>query len=328
MKNSVKRPIIFITMGDPNGIGPEIVTKAVSNKKIQEISFPVVIGSYSVLKNLKNDWEMLSDFSILDILEPNINYLIDLNNIKKIKPGLIDKQAGKASFEYIEKATELLLNNIGSGLVTSPVNKKAIIKAHLDFSDHTDYFAKKTKSNNIFTIFITGKLKIVFLTRHLPLKKALEEVKKENIVNILNNISNLWKKLFSKTPKIGVAALNPHGSDHGLFGNEEKKEIIPAIDRVKYQGLNVIGPIPADSIFYKGTKGEFDLILSLYHDQGHIAAKTYNFHKTITATLGLPFFRTSVDHGTAMDIAWKNQGNPTSLIEAIKLIVKLINGNW
>jgi 4-hydroxythreonine-4-phosphate dehydrogenase len=208
-------------------------------------------------------------------------------------------------------------------MVTGPINKESLKMAGYE-GGHTEILKDFAGINSIDTIFCIENLKIFFLSRHLPLKDAISLVKKENILKALINIDNQMKMLGYKKPVIGLPGINPHCSDGGIFGREEIEELLPAIKEARQKGINVEGPVGADSIYHLGIKGNFDAILSLYHDQGHIASKTYDFYKTVTMTTGLPYIRTSVDHGTGFDIAWKGHANHESLIKALELAVELV----
>lgn len=320
-------PIIGITMGDPAGIGPEILLKALQNKDIYKICRPIVIGSFGLLqKELSNHNMQLHKIESVkdaDFIENQIEVLDPINqdfdiNIK----GKISDDAGLAAFQYIKKSIELALAKEIQSVVTGPIHKEAIKAANLDFIGHTEMFGKLTNTEEPLTVFETHNLRIFFLSRHVSLRNCCDLITEERVFRYIKksiealNYLGLGKGIFA------VAGLNPHSSDNGLFGNEEKNEIIPAIEKAQEEGLNVIGPIGADSIFHLAMQNNWDGVLSLYHDQGHIAAKTFDFNRTISLTLGLPFLRTSVDHGTAFDIAGKGLAQSISMEEAIKKAVK------
>lgn len=325
-----KRPLIAITAGDPAGIGPEIVVKALSNKELYEKVRPVVICSKNIIeKSLEItkvktniypvEIEALNRLSEKDFTFDKV-FLIDLKNASDNIPfGKISAEAGKAAFEYIKKAVELGIAGLIDGVATAPINKEAIHAAGIDFIGHTEMFAELTNSPDVLTMFQVRNLRIFFLTRHLSLIKACSMVKLENIYKTLISCHKALQTLGIESPSIAVAALNPHGGEGGLFGDEEVKEIIPAVEKAKAEGINAVGPVPADSVFHLANLGRFDAVLSLYHDQGHIAAKMLDFERTVSVTIGLPFIRTSVDHGTAFDIAGKGIASSVSMEEAIKV---------
>lgn len=324
-----KRPLIAITAGDPAGVGPEIVVKALSTKELYEKVKPVVICSKNVIERALEITKVKMSICPVEIdtlnrLEKDFSFdkifLIDLKNVNDNIPfGKISAEAGKASFEYIKKAIELGMAGIIDGVATAPINKEAIHAAGIDFIGHTEIFAELTNSPDVLTMFQVRNLRIFFLTRHLSLIKACSMVKLENIYMTLVSCHKALQTLGIETPSIAVAALNPHGGEGGLFGDEEVKEIIPAVKKAKAEGINAVGPVPADSVFHLANLGRFDAVLSLYHDQGHIAAKMLDFERTVSVTIGLPFIRTSVDHGTAFDIAGKGIASSVSMEEAIKV---------
>jgi len=324
------KPVIGITMGDPAGIGPEIVIKALLNRELYKICIPVVIGDLSFLqytaKRLKLNILMKSISSPSCYSGGNeIIEIVDLKNVnlKRKQIGKVSEEAGKASIEYIVKATKYALDSELDAIVTAPINKESIQQAGSPHIGHTELLGALTFTEKPMTMFLISGVRIFFLTRHVPLRKAIEDVIKPKIEDAVIKIDAFLRKMEIENPNIAVAALNPHASDFGLIGEEEKNEIIPAILELQKKGLNVVGPIPADSVFYHAFQGKYDAILSLYHDQGHIAAKTVDFHGTVSVTLGLPFVRTSVDHGTAFDIAGKGIANSKSLEEAIKTAARL-----
>ena len=210
-----------------------------------------------------------------------------------------------------------------NAIATAPINKKAVNMAGSKHLGHTEILAALCGVEEPLTMFWVKDMKIFFLTRHVPLIEAIKAVKKDKIVSMTIKVERALRWLRIEKPRIAIAALNPHASDDGLMGSEEIEEVIPAVKELQGMGLNVVGPVPADSVFHKALEHEYDAVLSLYHDQGHIAAKTLDFYGAVAVTLGLPFIRTSVDHGTAYDIAWRGIANPRSLIEAIKLAAKL-----
>jgi len=251
--------------------------------------------------------------------------LIDLRNIdlERLEIGRVGAEAGRASLDYIEKAVECTLKGEIDAVVTSPIHKKAISLAGSPHIGHTEMIAALCGVKEPLTMFWVRGARIFFLTRHKPLKDALRAVEKQRIIEVTIKIVDALKRIGLDGPCIAIAALNPHASDDGLIGTEEEQEIKPAVEELRKKGMNVYGPLPADSVFHQAVKGRYDAVLSLYHDQGHIAAKTLDFHGTVSVTLGLPFVRTSVDHGTAHDIAGKGIANPRSLEEAIKLAAQL-----
>ena len=317
-------------MGDPAGIGPEISIKALSKPGICEICRPILIGNLKILENTAE--KINADILLKTLKSPSeahgkagIIDVIDLNNIDldTFKFGRASAESGRASIEYIEKAVNLALHGEINAITTCPINKRAISLAGSPFIGHTEMLGALCGVDTPLLMFWVRGVRIFFLTRHVPLAEAVRAVKRERIVEAVTRIVSELRHIGVCKPKIAVTALNPHAGDGGLIGDEEEKEIAPAVKELRSNGFNVIGPVPADAVFHKAFEGEYDVVLSLYHDQGHIAAKTADFYGTVSVTLGLPFIRTSVDHGTAYDIVGKGIANSKSLEEAIKLAAQL-----
>ena len=320
-----KKPIIGIPIGDPAGIGPEIALKSVLNDSLLAISNPVLIGDESVLNHIITLYNL--DLRINAVTNPQegtyekgiVNVVpMQSVNINKLELGKVSAMCGQAAYDYIEKSVTLSDNNQIDAIATTPINKESLKAAKVPFIGHTEIFAKLSNTHDPLTMFEIEKLRVFFLSRHVSLKEAIDLVKKDRVMDYIKRSHEALKRL-GVEGTIAVAGLNPHSGENGLFGREEMDEIVPAIKAMQKEGYDVIGPVPADSIFAMGLDGRWGAILSLYHDQGHIATKTYDFHKTISITNGMPFLRTSVDHGTAMDIAGKNIANEISMVEAIRL---------
>jgi len=325
------RPIIGVTMGDPAGIGPEISIKALLKPDVYKICKPVIIGDLDVLeviadrlgirvkfKTLKSPKEALGDFSILEVVD------LGVMDAESLEIGRVSAEAGRASIEYVEHAVRYALAGELDAVVTAPINKEAVRMAGCPYIGHTELIAALSGVEEPLTMFLVRGVKIFFLTRHLPLIEAVRSVKRDRIVRMGVRIDKALRMLGVDKPRIAIAALNPHASDGGLIGDEEEREITPAVEDLRRMGVDAYGPIPADSVFHQALEGRYDAVLSMYHDQGHIAAKTLDFYGTVSVTLGLPFIRTSVDHGTAFDIAGKGVANPKSLEEAIKVAASLV----
>jgi 4-hydroxythreonine-4-phosphate dehydrogenase len=327
-----KKPVIGITMGDAAGVGPEVVVKALLNKEIAEACRPVVIGDAGViakaLKMAGNQAELnlIGDLTLFKYDANRIN-ILDLHNLaeKDFVIGQISAASGKASVEYILRAAQLALWHQIAAIVTAPINKEATRSAGYGELGHMDLLAHYTDTKEYATMLVSENLRVVHLTTHYSLKEAVNRVKKDLILARLNLTQKSFKAWGYAHPIIGVAALNPHGGEGGIMGDEEIEEIIPAINSAKEAGIEASGPYPADTIFNRALKGEFDVVIALYHDQGHIPIKVHNVEKSISIALGLPFIRTSVDHGTAFDIAWQGKADSTSMKEAIWAAVRLVN---
>jgi 4-hydroxythreonine-4-phosphate dehydrogenase len=327
----MKTPVIAVTMGDPCGVGPEIVALALKAKKVWQVCMPVVVGQKEVFQEalrITNSKIRMIDFQHLDsddysrIISSNLKAevvkvpFVNVGeiNIERFEFGVPSKTCGRLSFDFIGKAVQMCKRSLADGIATAPINKTTLRLAGIDYIGHTEILQDLTGSKEAVTMFQVKKLKIFFLSRHTSLEDALKLVKREKIAETLIICDRYLRQLKIKTPHIAVAALNPHAGEKGLFGREEVEEIKPGIEEARSEGVDAEGPFPADSIFHRAAKGEFDAVLSLYHDQGHIASKMYDFEKTISVTFGLPFIRTSVDHGTAYDIAGKGICSETSMI--------------
>lgn len=328
-----KEPIVGITMGDAAGIGPEIISKALSEEAIYGICHPIVIGDAKVLveaqkvaqtnlgiRPIKDIHDALHNYGVMDVLDLNN---IDIEHLNMGKP---QAMAGKASYEYIEKAISLAMKGNIDAVTTAPISKEALNLAGYNYPGHTEIFAELTHTKEYAMMFVAGQLKVILATIHVSLQEAIKQIKKERLLTIIKLAHQTMKKFGVENPRIAVAGLNPHAGESGLFGQEEINEIVPAVNSVRDLGLDVLGPLPADTLFYRANKGDFDIIVAMYHDQGCIPIKLIGFEIGVNITVGLPIIRTSVDHGTAYGRAGLKlgTGNPASLIEAIKLASKLV----
>lgn len=324
----MNKPIIGVPIGDPAGIGPEIAIKSAIDERVLAVSYPLLIGDVKVLKNIIDLYKLPVVLKEVDdpriiVFEKNVIYVYPVNNIdmNKLVLGKVDAMCGQAAYEYIKASVDLSNKEYINAIATTPINKESLKAANIPFIGHTEIYAALSNTHDPLTMFEIEKLRVFFLSRHVSLRTAIDMVKKERVMDYIKRSHEALERLGVKGT-IAVAGLNPHSGEHGLFGWEEVEEIVPAIEEMQRQGYDVVGPVPADSIFAIGLSGKWAAILSLYHDQGHIATKTYDFHRTISITNGMPFLRTSVDHGTAMDIAGKNIANEISMSEAIILAAK------
>lgn len=319
-------PVMAITMGDPAGIGPEIVVGTMLDKSIHECCKPFVIGSEAILKRaadilkkeikvrkISDPAEAKYEFGVIDILETG-DYDTD-----SIKWGEVQPLAGQMAYDWIIKSIKLGLEGKVDAVSTSPINKQSIKMIGVKEPGHTEIYQNETNSPYALTMFSCHALRVFFVSRHMSLIDAVKFAKKDVVLDFIRNINKELTSVGIKNPVIAVAGINPHNGDNGMFGTEEIDELFPAVEAAKAEGINAIGPIPGDSIFNIGKSGKFDAILSMYHDQGHIACKTLDFEKSVTITWGLPFIRGSVDHGTAFDIAGKGIAGCISLIESTKV---------
>jgi len=325
----MKKPLIAVTLGDPAGIGPEIVVKTVADKDLFEEANCIVIGDAGVVEqaigvtgvDLKVN--CVKDPADGDYSEGVLN-MIDMKNIDldKFEYGKVSAMCGKAAFEYIEKSIQMTMDGQADAVATAPINKEAIRSAEINFIGHTEIFAELTNTNDPLTMFETNGLRVFFLTRHVSLRDMLDMITKERVIDYVERCTEALARLGVKEGTMAVAGLNPHSGEHGLFGWEEVNEIAPAVEELRARGYNVVGPVPADSVFHQAALGRFNSVLSLYHDQGHIATKTLDFDRTIAITNSMPILRTSVDHGTAFDIAGKGIAGAVSMIESVRLAAK------
>lgn len=318
-----KKPVVAITLGDPAGIGPEITVATLMSQEVYEECHPFLIGSVPIIRRamaiqrcdfainvIQHPSEAKFTWGTLDVLETG-DY--DCNSIEWGKVQLL---AGQMSLDYVMKSIELGMAGLIDVVSTAPIHKEAIKLAGCKLPGHTEIYQVETGSDYGLTMFHVQNLRVFFVSRHMALKDACDYANKERVLACVQQIHREFTALNIANPRIAVAALNPHASDNGLFGHEEKDNLIPAVKAAQEQGINAIGPIPADSVFHLGRQGRYDAILSLYHDQGHIACKTLDFERSITITFGLPFMRSSVDHGTAFDIAGTGKAGSVSMLES------------
>lgn len=324
----MNRPKIAIPMGDPAGVGPEIVVKTAVTKEIQDLCDLIIIGDRKVLEKASRICGVnLQIHSIENVEDGNyqegILNVIDLGNIdlEKMEYGKVQGMCGKAAFEYIKKSVELAMNHEVDAIATTPINKESLRAGKIDYIGHTEILGDLSHSRDPLTMFEVANMRVFFLTRHMSLRNACDAITKERVLEYIQRCTKALKQL-GVTGKMAVAGLNPHSGEHGLFGYEEVEAVSPAVEEAQKLGYDVVGPIGADSVFHQALQGKYQAVLSLYHDQGHIATKTYDFERTIAITLDMPFLRTSVDHGTAFDIAGKGIVSAVSMIEAVRLAAK------
>jgi len=328
-KNCMK-PIVGITMGDAAGIGPEVIAKALAHKELYDLCAPLVVGDASVMKNAVSIAKKnLKVESVNDPAKGKYQYgtidVFDLHNIdmSKLEIGKVQAMAGKASLEYIETAVKLTTQNKIQALCTASINKEAIRLAGAKVPGHTEILANLTNTREVTMLLISGNIRVFHVTIHEPLSKVPSLITKESVLETIRLAYNSLRSLGMAEPKIAVAGLNPHASDGGLFGTEERDKIAPAVEAAKKEGIKASGPIPPDTVFVRANRGEFDGVVAMYHDQGHIPVKLLAFESGVNVTIGLPIIRTSVDHGTAFDIAGKGIADEMSMVEAIKLAAKM-----
>ncbi len=323
-------PRIAVTMGDPAGIGPEVVLKAVAEEEVRAVCAPVIIGDAQLLAHTARTLDLQCGYDIVrkgerlpDHFTDPIIYHLD-NVAGHLEPGIESGAAGKAAAGYIESAVELCASGGVDAIATAPINKRALFLGGYSFPGHTEFLAQLTSTEEYAMAFVASNLRIVLLSTHVPLSEAIRLVERDRIVRVTRLAHRELKRWGIERPRIAVAALNPHGAEGGLFGVEEASEIMPAVEACRgVDDMNVQGPFSADTIFLRASRGEFDAVISCYHDQAMIPVKCLSFGEAVNVTLGLPFIRTSVDHGTAFDIAGKGLAEHSSMTAAIKLAAEL-----
>jgi 4-phospho-D-threonate 3-dehydrogenase / 4-phospho-D-erythronate 3-dehydrogenase len=317
-------------MGDPAGIGPEVVLKAVAEEEIKRICCPVIIGDAQLLAHTARTLDLQSGYDIIrkgeqipDLLTEPLIYHLD-NISGHIELGIESGAAGKAAAAYIESAVELCAAGSIDAIATAPINKRALFLGGYSFPGHTEFLAHLTGTEDYAMAFVAANLRIVLLSTHVPLSEAIRMVERDRIVHTIALTHRELRRWGFDRPRLAMAALNPHGAEGGLFGVAEASEIVPAIEACRAaDDLNVQGPFSADTVFLRASRGEFDAVIACYHDQAMIPIKCLSFGEAVNVTLGLPFIRTSVDHGTAFDIAGKGLAEHSSMIAAIKLAAEL-----
>lgn len=330
VQHIVVRPTLAITLGDPSGIGPEVVAKALKRKDTYDRMVPVVIGAVAVMADaarlvgldariraIKSPKEASGSFGTIDVLNA------DGFEEAKFPTGKHSVESAKASHAWVERAAHLCIDGSSAGMVTAPVNKEAWHMAGFEDTGHQEVFKRLTGSGYVATMLVSGQLRCMHLSTHKPLREACDYVTRANVLRAVKLTDKEFRNWGFGRPHIAVAALNPHASDNGLIGREELDQIAPAVADARSTGIEATGPIPADSVFNQAINGKYDVVVVMYHDQGHIAIKVHGFEASISVNLGIPFLRTSVDHGTAFDIAGKGVADETSMIEAIQLAVAL-----
>ena len=323
------KPLIAVTMGDPAGIGPEIVARTIDDKEIFNIARCIVIGDRKIMEKaiqiVGADLKIhVTDNPAEGDYSEGVLNLIDLDNINmdQFEYGKVSAMCGQAAYDYIAKSIEITMSGQADAVATTPINKESLHAAEVPFIGHTEIFGALTGTEDPLTMFETNGLRVFFLTRHKSLRDMLDDIKKDRIIDYVQRCTEALRKLGVNEGTMAVAGLNPHSGEHGLFGWEEVNEIAPDVEELKKQGYDVAGPVPADSVFHQAAMGKYNSVLSLYHDQGHIATKTLDFDRTISITNGMPILRTSVDHGTAFDIAGKGIAGAVSMKEAVRLAAK------
>lgn len=336
------KPKIAITMGDPAGIGPEIIIDALGREDTYQKCRPLVCGDAGVMALAAERFGKgkLKVNAIEKVDEAKFEYgcidVVDLHciDLDTFKPGVVAEQCGNAAFVSVVKAIDMAMKKEVDATVTAPLNKEALNLAGHHFDGHTEIYATYTGTKKYAMLLADESLRVIHVSTHVSLREACDRVKKDRIIEVTELINDACKLFGIGKPKIGIAGLNPHASDNGLFGWEEEKEIIPAVNILKERGFNVEGPVPPDTLFAKAKCGKYDGCVAMYHDQGHIPFKVVGFNwdketgmmktaKGVNITLGLPIIRVSVDHGTAFDVAWKGVASSEALLLSIDYAMKM-----
>ena len=313
-------------MGDPAGIGPEICVKALNDSAILETCAPIVVGDHELLVQTTDKLGLSVRFKSEDAQATcSIPVVAPNDALGPFPVGVDAAESGRASARYIETAVELWQNGEIDAIATAPISKKALSLAGYQFPGHTEFLAHLTNPKKVVMSFFAGSLRVALLSTHISLRDAIEKITTENLTELIVFSSHELQRLLRRRPKIAVAGLNPHASEGGLFGSEEATAIIPAINECSsVHGIDVSGPYSPDTIFLRASRGEFDAVIALYHDQATVPVKALSFGSAVNVTLGLPLIRTSVDHGTAFDIAGKGIADASSMVAAIRLAAELV----
>jgi len=339
----MNNPILGVTMGDPAGVGPEIIVRAGAEPEVQRTSRPVVIGAAATLEEalalVGSPFRLHSVKQVAECRwQPGTLEVLDLANVDMgtLPRARVSAAAGRAAYEYIETAVALAKAGAIDGIVTAPINKEALAAAGMTHSGHTEILAALSGTRDFAMLLMGHELRVIHVTTHVALRRVPDLVTRDRVLRTIQLAQRTLEGLGIPRGRIAVAGLNPHAGEDGLFGDEEKTAIVPAIEAARGEGLNVTGPLPADTLFSRARGGEFDIVVAMYHDQGHIPVKTLGFNYDATTkrwvglsgvnvTVGLPFLRVSVDHGTAFDRAWKGIANHESMVEALQVAVRMLS---
>ncbi len=328
-------PVLGLTMGDPAGIGPEICLRALREPAVRKICTPVLFGDVSVLKSAAKKNFVANGYRLVSLAEwesfgaVTEPLIVDCSAIdaKKVRPGKVSAACGRAGFIYIEQAIQSALSGKIDGVVTAPIHKESLNLSGVEFPGHTEIFTALTKAKRSCMMLYSDKITVSMVTTHIGYHEVPGKLSIERVLNVIELTAQTMKQILRREPRLGVCGLNPHAGEHGLFGNHEEENFVaPAVKLARKKKLNVTGPLVPDAVFTTGQRKNYDAIVTLYHDQGHIPFKMLAFDTGVNITLGLPIIRTSVDHGTAFDIAWQGKADPTSLFSAIQVAADLAVG--
>jgi 4-hydroxythreonine-4-phosphate dehydrogenase len=327
------KPILGLTMGDPAGIGPEICLRALREPAVRKICTPVLFGDAGVLERVSKKSlrgiPVLREVDFPRVLQIKEPLVVDCGAIdaNKIQPGKVSAACGRAGYIYIERAIAAALAGKIDGVVTAPIHKESLNLSGVKFPGHTEIFTALTNARRSCMMLYSDKITVSMATTHIGYHEVPGKLSVERVLNVIELTAATMRLMLQREPRIGVCGLNPHAGEHGLFGNhEEEKFVEPAVKLARKKRLDVVGPLVPDAVFTTGQRKKYDAIVTLYHDQGHIPFKMLAFDTGVNITLGLPIIRTSVDHGTAFDIAWQGRADATSLFSAIKVAADLVRG--
>ncbi|KHD85288.1 4-hydroxythreonine-4-phosphate dehydrogenase PdxA [Bacillus ginsengihumi] len=332
----INKPIVGITMGDGAGVGPEIIMKSLRNQEVYDICRPIVIGDSSILNRAQQF--IHSDLKVETITEDQLGelsysygtvYCLDLHLLNEDLPvGKVSAEAGHAAFEYLAKAIDLAKKQQIDAICTAPLNKEALHKGGHQYPGHTEILADLTNTKDFSMMLSAPNLKVIHVTTHVGIIDAVKMINPERVYHVIKLAHDTLTKSGIEHPRIAVCGINPHAGENGLFGyGEEEEKIIPGIEKAKAEGIHAVGPLPADTLFFRTVRGDFDIVVAMYHDQGHGPVKVLGLDAGVNITVGLPIIRTSVDHGTAFDIAGKGIVEEKSMMEAIRQAVELAPKN-
>jgi 4-hydroxythreonine-4-phosphate dehydrogenase len=322
-------PLIAVTMGDPAGIGPEVVARTFAEGGFRNEKPALVVGDPGILERAAKLLELALRVNAISVpeeaaFEPGTVDVLAVGEVQKDLPfGELDARAGDAAFRYVQRATELASAGRVGAIATAPLNKEAMHLAGHEYPGHTEILAELTGTEDYAMMLVTDELKVIHVSTHVSLREAIERVKPERELAVMRLAHDALRKLGVENPKVAVAGLNPHAGENGLFGAEDAEFIAPAVEVAREEGIEATGPWPPDTVLMRARRGEFDVVVVQYHDQGHIPVKLMGFDTGVNVTVGLPFFRTSVDHGTAFDIAGTGKADHASMRAAIDLARKL-----
>ncbi|MBG9451024.1 4-hydroxythreonine-4-phosphate dehydrogenase PdxA [Cytobacillus firmus] len=333
---SQTKPVVGITMGDAAGVGPEIILKSLADAEMYEISNPLVIGDKKILERAKsfvNSGLVIEAVSAEQLREipykHGVVHCLDLDLLPEDLPiGQVSPEAGNAAFQYLAKAIEMAKENRIDAICTAPLNKEALQKGGHMYPGHTEILADLTNTKDYSMMLSAPNLRVIHVTTHVGIIDAVKMINPERVYHVLKLAHDTLKKAGIESPKIAVCGINPHAGENGLFGyGEEEEKVVPGVEKAQAEGINAIGPLPADTLFFRAVRGDFDIVVAMYHDQGHGPVKVLGLDAGVNITVGLPIIRTSVDHGTAFDIAGKGIADEKSLMEAMRQAVELAPKN-